>query len=344
MVNRIVDNDILQVNNDKIFRRKMKNITILALENAMASSVMGTMDIFCQAGLTYNYIAGREAESHFNVRIVTHTGKPVTAFNNTLIHAHGSAWDVHKTDAVIISSFIGFETLDVNKKLIPWLVDLHKKETLIASICTGSFFLAQTGLLDGKTATTHWGFAKEFANRYPRVNLKPDRLITDEGLLVCSGACNSYIDLAVYLIERFCSKATAIESSKAMIHDFGRNTQAPYCLLKDKKNHKDPQIREIQEAIEKNPGVRFEPESIAKAYGMSRRTLERRFKMCTGDTPIAYLQRRRVETAKHQLETSSMNFDEISYVSGYEDPGFFRKIFKKHTGLLPGEYRLKFQR
>lgn len=322
----------------------MKNIVILALDNALTSSVMGTMDILSQAGLTYNYIAGKDPVTHFNVRIATETGNWINGFNQIRITPHCKAGDIDTADAIVISSIMDFATLESNKQLMPWIIEHHGKGTLIASICTGSFFLAKTGLLDGKTATTHWGFSAEFAQRFPNVILKPDRLITHDGTLVCSGACNSYIDLSVYLIEHFCGKSTAIESSKAMIHDFGRSTQAPYCLLKDKKVHKDQQIKKIQAIIEKNPAQPFIPDAAAKKFGMSRRSLERRFKACTGDTPVGYLHRIRVETAKHHLETSRMTFDEIAYLTGYEDSGFFRKIFKKYTGLLPGEYRTKFQR
>jgi len=322
----------------------MKNITILALDNALSSSVMGTMDIFCQTGLTYNSIIGKEIVPYFNVNIVTESGKSVTGFNNVRVKPHGRASDIKKTDVIIISSFMDFNTLESNKKLLNWIIHHYEAGTIIASICVGSFFLAQTGLLDGKIATTHWGFASEFTKRYPQVKLKPDRLITDENRLLCSGACNSYIDLSVYLIERFCGKITAIESSKAMIHDFGRNTQAPYYILKNNKIHKDTQIKKVQNLLEKNPAIKFNPELKAKEFGMSRRTFERRFKESTGHTPIAYLHRVRVEISKNFLEISNKNVDEISYLVGYEDSHFFRKLFKKHTGLLPVEYRRKFQR
>ncbi|MBU1344957.1 MAG: helix-turn-helix domain-containing protein [Proteobacteria bacterium] len=322
----------------------MISITILALDNALSSSVMGTMDIFCQAGVTYNYIMGKEQWPYFDVCIVTETGESVRGFNAVNISPHASALDIKKTDVIIISSFADFATLESNRKLLDWITCHYEKGAIIASICVGSFFLAETGLLDGKSATTHWGFADEFTRRYPEVELKPDQIITDEGRLLCSGACNSYIDLSVYLIERLCSKTTAIESSKAMIHDYGRNSQAPYCMLKHNKAHTDKEIKEIQERLEKNPASEFNPELTARQFGMSRRTFERRFKANTGYTPISYLHRVRVETSRIFLETSQMNFDEISYLVGYEDSNFFRKIFRKHTGLLPVEYRRKFQR
>ncbi|MCP3939866.1 MAG: helix-turn-helix domain-containing protein [Desulfobacteraceae bacterium] len=156
--------------------------------------------------------------------------------------------------------------------------------------------------------------------------------------------CNSYIDLSVYLIERYCGSRTAMECSKAMIHDFGRDSQAPYTVFQRSRDHQDKNIAAVQEFMEKNSEESFQPEMLAKKYGMSRRTFERHFKNATGHTPLHYLQQIRVEKAKLQLETSTYSFDEIAYETGYEDSGFFRKIFKKHTGLLPSQYRSRFQR
>ncbi len=322
----------------------MKKITILALDNSLSSSITGTMDIFSQAGLTWNFINGIKPKPFFQVEIVSREGRPVNCLNQLKIQSHGPAEDVKKTDVIIISSFFNFSTLDSDKSLLQWLNHHHENGTTIAAICTGSFFLAKTGLLDGKTATTHWGFANTFKSMYPEIHLLPRNLITDEGSLLCSGACNSYIDLSVYLIERYCGNRTAVECSKALIHDFGRDSQAPYVVFHRSINHRDKDIAAVQEFMEKNLEKPYQPETLANRFGMSRRTFERRFKNATGHTPLNYLQQIRVEKAKHQLETSTYSFDEIAYKTGYEDSGFFRKIFKKYTGLLPNQYRSRFQR
>ncbi len=321
----------------------MKKISILALDNSIASSVMGTMDIFCQAGLTWNYIVGKDPASYFEVEIVTQDGKPVTGLNRAKVYPHRSASEVKSTDVIIISSFSDFETLTTNRGSIDWLKKHYDRGTTIASVCVGSFLLAETGLLDGKLATTHWGFAGEFKQRYPQIKLRPKRVITDEGNLLCSGACSSYIDLSMYLIERYCGRDVAMQCSKTMLHDFGRSSQAPYAIYQFQKDHGDSQIIDAQKWIEKNYAENCNINSIAKESGMSLRAFERRFKTATGDTPIVYLQRIRVETAKSFLETNNQTFNEITYKVGYEDSSFFRKIFKKHTGLLPKEYRRKFQ-
>jgi len=325
-------------------RGNMKKITILALENAMSSSVMGTMDIFSQVGFTWNYIMGFDTNPYFEVEIVTQKGKPVKGFNNTMINPHLAAEEVEATDVIIISSVSDFEPLTHNKNAINWLKHHYSRGTTIGSLCVGSFLLAETGLLDGKTATTHWGFAHEFHGRYPQIHLRPRQLITDEGSLLCSGSCNSYIDLSVYLIERYCGSKVAVECAKTMIHDYARSSQAPYIVFQHRKDHGDSRILSVQKLLEKNYSESFDIDKISHNHGMSRRTFERRFKKATEVTPLMYLQCVRVEAAKQLLETGLQTFDEISYHVGYEDSNFFRKVFVKQTGLRPKEYKIKFQK
>jgi len=320
----------------------MINIAILALDNVLASSVMGTMDVFCQTGATWNYIAQKDEVSYFDVKIVTQDGKPVKSRNQTAIYPNSSIRDINATDVIIISSFSDYHTLGTSTEAIEWLREQNKKEATIASICAGTYVLAETGLLNGKTATTHWGFAKDFRTRYPQIKLQPEKIITDEGNLLCSGGCNSYIDLSIYLVEKYCGKDIALESSKAMLHDMGRKSQEPYAVYQFAKNHNDSQIKSIQKWLEENYNQPIDIKNLAEHFGLSRRVFERRFKAATGDTPLLYLQRFRVEIAKKMLEKNSKTFSEIAFMVGYEDTSFFRKLFKKHTNLLPKEYRVKF--
>jgi transcriptional regulator GlxA family with amidase domain len=313
----------------------MKKVTILALENAMSASVMGTMDIFCQVGMTWNYIFGQPFAPCFQVAIATLDGRPVKCFNGADIHPHCATEAVESTDLILVSSFAGFETLACADRAGEWLRHHHGRGAVIGSICIGSFLLAATGLLDGKTATTHWGFVEEFRKLFPNVQLRPDRLITDEGNILTSGACNSYIDLSLYLIEKFCGPETSLECSKTILHDRGRSSQTPYAVHRFRKDHNDPQILAAQQRLEENGEQPVDINRLARSCGMSRRSFERRFKSATGEAPLLYVQRLRVETAKRLLETATLSFNEIAYHVGYEDSSFFRKIFKKHTGLLP---------
>ena len=257
----------------------------------------------------------------------------------------GSIYDVQESDLIVVTSIMDIDqSLRLEGKIINWLRDLYGCGSHIASICTGAFVLAETGLLDGKTATTHWCQAKNFAKRYPHIKLKPERLITDEGDLFCSGGFNSGIDLSLYLVEKYCGHQIALESSKFAVFDIGRTSQMPYTIFQYQKDHRDSQILTVQDWIEDKYDQNFSYAELARHHGMSRRTLERRFKAATGDSPLTYQQRVRVEKAKRMLEDGQRSFEEITYQVGYEDSGSFRKVFIRQAGLRPTEYRDKFQR
>ncbi len=321
----------------------MKKVTILALHNTIATTVIGPMDVFFQTGKIWNYIQDRKPESRFQVDIVTVDGRSAKCINGFLIPASRSIYDVGDTDLILISCIYDVEKmLKYGKELVSFLRRKYDQGVDIASVCTASFLLAETGLLDGKTATTHWGFADQFRKMYPKVRLKPDRLITDEEDLFCSGALNSGIDLAMYLVEKYYGHEIAVQTSKTLIHDLGRHSQSPYTVFQFQKKHNDNRIIEAQQWIEQNYTREINMNRIAGEHGMSRRTFERRFKKATGDTPLVYLQRIRVEAAKRHLESEQIAFDEISYKVGYDNSNFFRGLFKKHTGLLPTEYQKKF--
>ncbi len=321
----------------------MKKIAIIALHNTIATTVFGPMDVLFQAGQLWNHINGEPLTPFFEVQIVSADGRPVKCLNNIELTPHRAMDAVESADLIIVPSVTDVSrTIMYGRPILDWLKHHHDQGAHIASVCTGAFFLAETGLLDGRTATTHWGFVDLFRRMYPRVHLKPERLITDEGTLFCAGALAAGIDLAVYLVEKYCGHETAVKCSKALIHDMGRSSQAPYSVFQFQKNHNDQTIQSAQQWLENNYAREIDLNEVAKDHGMSRRTFERRFKKATGDTPLAYLQRTRVETAKRLLENSSDTFDEICYQLGYENSGHFREIFKRHTGLLPMAYQRRF--
>jgi transcriptional regulator GlxA family with amidase domain len=323
----------------------MKRVTILAMYKAMASSVIGPMDVFYQAGVMWNHFQGQKLTPFFRTEVVTIDGKPLKCLNGVRMLPDGSIRDVDSTDLIVISSILDIDkTMKYEGEVFDWLKGHYRRGTHIATICTGAFVLAETGLLDGKTATTHWSAAQEFRRRYPRVELKPERLITDEGDLFCSGGMNAGTDLSLYLVEKHCGHDVALQSSKTMISDIGRTLQAPYAIFQFQKDHDDREILAVQTLMEEDFDQNYPYEELAQRFGMSRRTFERRFKAATGDTPLIYLQRVRVEAAKKMLETRNLSFEEISYRVGYEDTGAFRKVFLRQTGLRPREYQRRFQR
>jgi len=323
----------------------MKKITILALSDAAATTITGALDVFGFAGVLYNASCGVPIVPAFEVKIVTPDGLPACCLNGVRITPHCSMSEIEQSDLVVVSAILDIDkTLREQGEIIPWLRTMYHRGSQLAGVCTGAFVLAETGLLDGKEATTHWGQASLFRQRFPEVRLKPERLITDAGDMYCSGAFNSCFDLALYLVEKFCGRWLAVECGKAMVHDTGRIDQTPYTPFLFQHDHNDSDILKIQFEMESRYRDMFDVVSLARRFGMGRRTLERRFRACTGDTPLVYLQRVRVEQAKKILETENMTFEEISYAVGYENSSFFRKIFIKHTGLRPLAYRTKFSR
>ncbi len=317
----------------------------MALHNTIATTVIGPMDVFFQAGNLWNFIHGQPLTPYFEVEILSEDGQAVKCLNQVMLSPHRAIKDVKETDLIIIPSISdAAKTIDYGRDILQWLLQQHAHGASIASVCTGAFFLAATGLLDRKTATTHWGFVDQFRQMFPLVRLKPERLITDEGTLYCAGALGAGIDLAIYLVEKYCGREVALQCSKALIHDIGRHSQHPYSVFQFQKKHADKAVKRAQQWIEENYTEQINLNAIAQTYGMSRRTFERRFKKATGDTPLLYLQRTRVEAAKRMLETHCGTFETISFGVGYENSSHFRELFKKHTGLLPSEYQRRFCR
>ncbi len=320
-----------------------KKVTILAPHNTMATTIFGPMDILNQAGRLWNRVKNISQTPFFDVTIASADGKPIKSVNNILIQPHCSIQEIERTDIIIISSATYIEKiLELNPEIIPWLQQHFDHGTHIASICTGVFLLAETGLLDGKSATLHWGFTEMFRKKYPRIKLDQNQMYLDHGRLYCSAGVNAGMDLSLYLVEKFCGRRAAVESAKTMVLDMGREKQTPYGCTLSTKNHEDHLIAKAQEWIEQHQTKVIDYEWLAREFRMSRRSLERRFKQAVGVTPLGYLQQLRVEHAKELMEDGTSTFNEITYQVGYEDVAFFRKIFVRLTGLRPKEYQQRF--
>lgn len=321
----------------------MKKVTILAPHNTMATTIFGPMDILNQAGRLWNQVHGLPKAPFFDVSIASADGQPIRSVNNVFIQPHLGIEDVIQTDLIIISSATYIDQiLEKTPKVTDWLRLHYNQGTHIASICTGVFLLAETGLLDGKTATLHWGFTDMFRRRYPKVRLEQERIFIDHGSLYCSAGVSAGLDLCLYLVEKYCGKRIAVESAKTMVLDMGRLSQNPYGSLTLRKDHGDALVGKIQDWIEANGSQDIDYDWLANEFGVSLRSMERRFRRSVGVTPLGYLHKVRVEKAKLLLEEGKLNFTEITFEVGYEDVPFFRKIFFRHTGLKPYEYRNKF--
>jgi transcriptional regulator GlxA family with amidase domain len=321
----------------------VKKVTILGCYNAMATTLFGPMDILNQAGRLWNRVRKSPQTPFFDVTIASVDGAPIRCLNNILVQPHCSIASIQETDLIVIASTTYIEQiLQTGPELIPWLRRQYDQGAHVASICTGVFLLAETGLLDGKSATLHWGFAEMFRRRYPQVNLKQDQMFIDQGRLYCSAGVNAGMDLSLYLVEKFCGRQIAVQCAKTMILDLGREMQTPYGCFLFSRDHGDPIVLKAQEWMAHHYREAIDYDRLAWQYRISRRSLERRFKQATGDTPFGYLQQLRVETAKRLLEEGQLSFNDITYRVGYEDISFFRKVFVRLTGLRPKEYQQRF--
>lgn len=321
----------------------MKRVLILAFGNSVASTFTGPLDVFHQAGKLYNRLMGVEETTYFDVKLVSLDGKAFETRTGMQVIPHLSITEAKQADLVVISSMASLNS-ERYPGAVDWLRGQAERGADIASVCTGAFLLAATGLLDGKSATTHWAFADHFRNRFPTVDLRPERVITDEGRLFCSAGFTAGMDLSLYLVEKYCGSEVALNTAKVMVYDLYRASQSPYSVFRLQKNHNDTSILKVQSWIENHYSEKFCYPELAARFGFSKRTLERRFQAATGVTPLDYLQRVRVQASKRLLEESNKSFDEITWEVGYGDGGFFRKVFIKDTGLMPSAYRQRFRR
>jgi transcriptional regulator GlxA family with amidase domain len=320
-----------------------KKVTILGCYNSMATTIFGPMDILNQAGRLWNRLDKSPQTPFFDVSIASVDGRPIQCLNKVFIQPHCSIDAIQNTDLLVIASATYIDRiLEANPELVPWIRRQYNRGAHVATICTGVFLLAETGLLEGKSATLHWGFTEMFRQRYPRVNLRQDKMFIDQGRLYCSAGANAGLDLSLYLVEKLCGLDIAVQCAKTMVLDLGRKMQTPYACLLLSKDHGDPIVFRAQEWIERHYTESIDYDRLADKYRISRRSFERRFKQAIGVTPLVYLQQLRVETAKRLLEEGSQTFNEITYMVGYEDISFFRKIFIRLTGLRPKEYQQRF--
>lgn len=329
----------------------MHTVSIIGFDGALASAVTGIIDLFRLAGVTWARIHGDEPRPWFRTRLLTRDGEPCKCINGLTLVSDG-AWnepDLDDSDLIIIPT-IGApieKVLAGNSQLIEWLGNFRTRETPnvhVASNCTGAFFLAEAGLLNGREATTHWGFSNQFRERYPAVRLHPEKLVTVDGPVACAGGGMAWWDLGVYLVERFAGSQVARELAKAFVIDAGRSSQAPYSVLQAKRYHSDSIILALQDWLDDHFRESLSLPALAARAGLSERSLLRRFRQATGDTPNTYLQLLRVESARRQLESSGRSIDAITREIGYEDISSFSRLFRKHTGLSPGAYRARFGR
>lgn len=319
----------------------MKNIAILVPESSVMQAIADPSYMFSAVN---QFLQANGRQPLFEVRLVGHA-RELRLNNGTFsVHTDCLLDETGKVDLVFIPALFGDmrSAIEQNRAAIPWIVDQYRRGAEVASLCVGAFLLASTGLLDGKQCSTHWAFANEFREMFPRVELKDGSVITEENNIYSSGGAHSYWNLLLYLVEKYTDRETAILASKFFAVDIDRNSQSAFMVFQGQKNHADEEIRQAQQYIEVHFHDKIGVDELAERYAIGRRSFERRFKKATNNTVVEYQQRVRIEAAKRRFENSRKSINEVMYDVGYTDTKAFRDVFKKITGLTPVEYRNKF--
>lgn len=323
----------------------MNHVSIIVFQDVVLSSLAGVYSLF----MTANEACDKMGKSRpFHIELVgvhlhnVQLNLPVQFFCKRTID------DDFKTDIVVVPGISAFvnpvsTVLNKNTSLIAWIQRKRVEGADLIALCTGVYFLAEGGLLDGLEATTHLQAVDEMQARYPAVKIRPDKITIDQKGIITGGGANSSLNTILYFLERHCGKSIVIEISKQDGIDYGRTSQSVFSIFRGQKHHQDQQMLEAQTFIEEGFKEEISVEKVAAHVQMSRRNFIRRFKLATGLNPIEYIQRIKIEAAKSALEEGPINISSLTYEVGYHDLKTFRAVFKKTTGFSPREYQKQYK-
>lgn len=322
----------------------MQHLTILVPNGQNnLSSIVGSYKIFSRANEYYTK-TGRKPLFRIELAGLAKKVDYYEGLFSVKPHTHISA--ICKTNLIIIPSLNHNYHLAVkdNKAMVDWVAAQYKKGAEVATICTGAFMLASSGLLNGKTCSTHWAAADNFRATFPEVSLQTDNLITDENGIYTNGGAYSFLNLILYLVEKYYDRQTAIFCSKVFQIEMDRKSQSAFTIFTGQKQHGDEMVIKAQAYLERNLQQKISVEDLSAKFAVGRRNFDRRFIKATGNTPVEYMQRLKVESAKKAFESSRKTINEVMYEVGYSDIKSFREVFRKITGISPLEYRGRYNK
>jgi transcriptional regulator GlxA family with amidase domain len=325
----------------------MKHIYILVFEDVILSSAAGPLDIFTR---TNDLLAAAGKEPAFKVQLVSEKARNIHLDNPAQFVCQLCIDDVpavspgHNAPLVVVPAFTGGwdRVRDKNLATVDWLKRHHAAGSEIASLCVGSYFLAEAGILDGKPCTTHWRAQDDLQQRFPNAQVRGDEVVTDQDGVYTGGGAFSSLNLVLYLVEKFCGHEMGIRVSKQFSIHRDHISQAHFAVFNGLGKHGDREVAKAQAYIEQHFNQDLNVEQVAQHVNMSKRNFIRRFKQATHLTPLEYTQKVKIENAKRRLENSSKGIQELMYEVGYNDLKTFREIFKRQTGVTPQDYRRKY--
>ena len=319
----------------------MKHVSILALNDSNFASIIDARTVFLKVN---ELLLAAGQKKVFEVRVVGTNGQSRLSDGLFTIHPDSLTEELKRTDLIIIPALNGdmMSATHNNRFFVDWIVKQYKKNAEVASLCTGAFMLAYSGLLKNKKCTTHWEYANEFRYFYPNVELIDEKIIVEHNGLYSSGGSNAYWNLLLFLVEKFVTREMSIQIAKHFVVNLDKVNQTPFVIFNGLKDHDDEQVLKAQEYIEENYPDKITVDDLVHKLHLTRRTFERRFKKCTHCSVIEYLQKVRVEASKKELEAGRKSIDEIIIEVGYSDAQTFRDIFKRITGMTPVGYKNRF--
>ena len=327
-----------------------KEILIVAIPETAGSALYGMLDVLSACGnLWQTLVRSGDPVRRFRVRIVSTDTTPFTCGHGIPVHPQVSIDEDPHAEIIILPEIWLGPDESVHGRypdLIDWIRRSHGRGAELYSACSGSILLAETGLLDGRPATSHWGYADLFRRQYPAVSFDatPNLIYADEeGRIVTAGGTTSWHDLVLHIIARHASPGDALQIAKVYLLKWHPEGQLPYTGLQTNPPHGDSIVRQAQDWLEENFRAIDAISRVVELIDIPERSLKRRFKAATGSTLIEYLQNLRIETAKALLEAGEVPIEEVSYEVGYMDVSFFRRLFKRLTGMSPGQYRRMFR-
>lgn len=326
-----------------------RHVSLVATPEAMGGTLAGLYDVLTSFGALGWFDDSLGHHPPYEVEIVgEHSGSLTLGGNLALPWVRG-ADEVGRTDVVIVPSLMvagGRWQTGRYPNMVAWLADMHAKGSELCSACSGTLLLAETGLLDGRKAAMHWAYADTFRDNFPAVDLRLDRALVTEGEgheLVMSGAASSWHDLVLYVIARHLGTPAAQAVAKFFALEFHRDGMAPYSVFVPRRDHEDATIQRAQRWIGEHLDSLSPVEGMAEVCGIPERSFKRRFQKATGYAPLEYVQELRLSRARELLEQTAKAVDDIALEVGYENPTFFRRLFKRKIGITPGAYRRKFR-
>jgi transcriptional regulator GlxA family with amidase domain len=309
------------------------------------------MDLLSAVGTFWHTVHREEPQmARFLPRLVTMDGEPYRDLHGVQITPHGSFDDFPEPDIVIIPELAIDPWEPLPNHFAPvadWIRGAYDRGSIVASLCSGSVLLSETGLFDGEEMTSHWAYCDAIKERHPGIKMRKERVLVMAGeghRLISTGGFSAWHDLLLYLVGRLAGQEEARRLAKLFLLDWHLEGQLPFTSLTVGRNHEDPLVTAAQAWAADNYRNPNPVAAMATASGLTERSFLRRFKKATGQTPLEYIQTLRIEEAKQMLETSSQSFDEIAAEVGYSEGSAFRHLFRKLVGVTPSAYRNKHQR